>query len=68
MCNVANALEPVLHVVANCDGMLGVKNMTSEPLKAFTPSRKEKVIEPGMVAPFISGISIVVYDKTINLT
>jgi len=68
ICNIEEALDPVLHVVAKGDGTLGVKNMTSDPIKAFTPSRKEKVIEPGMVVPFISGISIVVYDKTINLT
>lgn len=68
VCNIEDALNPVLHVVAKDDGTLGVKNLTSDPIKAFTPSRKEKVIEPGMVVPFISGISMVVYDVTINLT
>ena len=68
VCNIEDALAPVLLVVAKADGTLGVKNMTINPLKAFTPSRKEKVIEPGMVVPFISDISIVAYDKTISLT
>ena len=68
VCNIEDALAPVLLVVAKADGTLGVKNMTPNPLKAFTPSRKEKVIEPGMVVSFISDISIVAYDKTISLT
>ena len=67
VCNAEDALEPILLVVANKDGALGVKNITPKPIKAYTPSQKEKIIAPGMIVPFIAGISIEVYGKKIVL-
>jgi len=46
---------------------LGVKNMTSNILKAITPSGKEKQVQPQEVVPFKSGIIIEAYDNKIEL-
>ena len=66
-CNPEDALEPIALVVAKPDGTLGVKNMTPYILKAFTPGGKEKLVHPQEIIPFISGIKIEVFDKTIEL-
>lgn len=66
-CNADEALIPVLHVVARPDGVLGVRNMTMNVLKAIFPSGKEKQIAPGEVIPLKAGISIYAYNAEINL-
>jgi len=68
-CNADEALTPVALVVAKPDDptVLGVKNMTSNILKAITPSGKEKQVQPQEVVPFKSGIIIEAYDNKIEL-
>lgn len=69
ICNADEALTPVALVVAKPDDptVLGVKNMTSNILKAITPSGKEKQVQPQEVVPFKTGIIIEVYDSKIEL-
>lgn len=67
VCNADEALDPVLLVVAKPDGTLGVKNMTQDILNALTPSGKARQVSPQMVIPFIAGIKIEAYNKTIEL-
>ena len=68
ICNADEALTPVALVVAKPDDptVLGVKNMTSNILKAITPSGKEKQVQPQEVVPFKSGIIIEAYDSKIE--
>ncbi|MBR4940765.1 MAG: hypothetical protein IKZ19_02055, partial [Clostridia bacterium] len=67
VCNADDALNPVLLVVAKPDGTLGVKNMTDIVLNALTPSGKAKQVQPQEVIPFIPGIKIEAYEKTVEL-
>lgn len=69
VCNADEALSPVALVVAKGDdpNMLGVKNMTTNILKATTPSGKEKLVQPQEIIPFKSGIIIHAFDNKIEL-
>lgn len=69
MCNADDALSPVMLVVAKPDNpnILGLKNMTNMILNATTPSGVLKQVQPQEVIPFKSGITVEVYDKTIEL-
>ncbi len=69
MCNADEALTPVALVVAKDDApnILGIKNMTTNILKATTPSGKIKQVQPQEVVPFKTGIVIEVFDSKIEL-
>ncbi len=65
-CDANEALNPVLRVATKSDGSLGIKNMTNQILNAQTPSGRAKQIQSGEVIPFIPGIKIEVFDKTVE--
>jgi len=67
ICNADEALDPVMAVVAKPTGELGLKNMTSLVFNATTPSGKSKQIAPQDIIPFIPGIKIEAYGKTVEL-
>ncbi len=68
-CNADYALDPVALVVARQDNpdVLGFRNMTNLNLTAFTPSGKEKIVAPGEIIPFKSGIVIEYENSKIKL-
>ncbi len=69
VCNANEALTPVALVVAQDDapGVLGFKNMTTDILKATTPSGKMKQVQPQEVVPFKIGIVIEAFGSKIQL-
>lgn len=69
ICNANDALNPVAVVVEKNDPSkaLGLKNMTSNILKATTPSGKVKQVQPQEVIPFKAGIVIEAFDSKIEL-
>lgn len=68
-CNASDALTPVALIVAKDDApdVLGFKNMTTNILKATTPSGKMKQVQPQEVVPFKAGIVIEAFDNKIEL-
>lgn len=69
VCNADEALNPVALIVAKPDNpnILGLKNMTTNILRATTPSGKAKQVQPQEIVPFKSGIVLEVFDNKIEL-
>ena len=69
VCNADEALTPVGLVVAKPDNpqILGFRNMTNTVMIGTTPSGRVNQVKPGEVVPLKAGISIKVFDGTINI-
>ena len=69
MCNVDHALDPIALIVAKPDNpnVLGLKNVTTLTLKAYTPSGVVKLVKPQEIIPVKSGIKVEVYDSKLEI-